>query len=63
MEDEDSLERTLREENTETSLPVLTIGSVRRLIDSDYRERCALRLLEVVLDLEAHMGRGRIYLP
>ncbi|NMG21812.1 DUF5615 family PIN-like protein [Brasilonema bromeliae] len=43
MKDEDSLEQVMREENSPTSLPVLTIGKVDRLYDPDYRERCANR--------------------
>jgi hypothetical protein len=35
------LEQTLREENTPTSLPILTIGSVNRLDEREYREECA----------------------
>jgi hypothetical protein len=63
MDDADSLEQTIRDENTVTSLPVLTIGSLDRIGDREYRERCALRLFEIVLDLDQHLGRGRIYLP
>jgi hypothetical protein len=41
MKGVDSLEQTLHEETTPTSLPVLTIGSVNRLIDSDlYPKPC-----------------------
>ena len=40
--EEDSLEQTLREENTATSLPVLTIGNAERMIERRYRERCAI---------------------
>src|SRR5262249_50300937 len=63
MEDEDSLERTIRDQNIPTSLPVLTIGRLDRISDREYRERCALRLFEVALDLDQYLGRGRIYLP
>lgn len=49
---EDSLEQTLREENTLSSLPVLTISRVDRLKERSYREHCAERLLEVLLDVE-----------
>jgi predicted nuclease of predicted toxin-antitoxin system len=47
MAEEDSLEQTIREENTPTSLPILTIGNVKRMIERDYRERCVEQLLEV----------------
>jgi hypothetical protein len=63
MKDETSLERTIREENRLNSLPVLTIGNIERLADLAYRERCADALVEISLDLENHLGRGRIYIP
>jgi hypothetical protein len=63
MDDVDSLEQTIHDENTVTSLPVLTIGSLDRIGDREYRERCAVRLFEIVLDLDQCLGRGRIYLP
>lgn len=60
---DDSLERTIREENTATSLPVLTIGNVEYLRDRLYRNACVERLLEIVLDLENYMGTARMYIP
>ena len=63
MEDDSSLEHTLREENLPTSLPVLTIGSVERLAETNYRKRCADMLVEIALDLQNHRGRGRVYIP
>ena len=63
MEDEDSLEQTMREENTETSLPVLTVGKVERLEERVYRERCAEKLLEIVLYLDNYLGTARIFIP
>lgn len=63
LKGEDSLEQTLREENTPDSLPVLTIGTASRLREADYRERCAERLVEIVLDLERYRGAGRIFIP
>jgi hypothetical protein len=59
----DSLERTLGEENTPTSLPVLTVGTPGRLKELNYRERCADRLMEIVLDLDTYRGVGRVYIP
>jgi hypothetical protein len=52
MQGEDSLEQTIREENTPVSLPVVTISDGRRMVEKTYRERCAVRLLEIVLDLD-----------
>jgi hypothetical protein len=63
MKDKDSLEQTLREENIASSLPVLTIGDVERLKERTYRERCAIRLVEIGLDLEKYLGMGRIFIP
>jgi hypothetical protein len=59
----DSLEQTLREEGTPASLPVITIGSSDRVIQRDYRERCARRLLELVLNIDRHLGAGRLFIP
>ena len=63
MKDKDSLERTIREEDQPGSLPVLTISNVDRMADLEYREQCADMLVEISLDLENHLGRGRIYIP
>jgi hypothetical protein len=59
----DSLEQTIRDENTPDSLPVITIGMVDRLVERAYREQCAERLVEIVLDIESYLGAGRIYIP
>ena len=63
MKGVDSLEQTIREESTLSALPVLTIGNVGRLDEREYRERCARRLVEVVLDLEYYLGAGRVFIP
>ncbi|MGD2183908.1 ACP S-malonyltransferase [Lusitaniella coriacea] len=63
MKGEDSLEQTIREENTPTSFPVVTIGKVNRLSNREYRERCATRLTEIILYPESSMGVGRIFIP
>jgi len=63
MKGQDSLEQTIREENTIVSLPVLTIGSLDRLKEKTYRERCADRLVEVVIYLENYLGTGRNFIP
>jgi hypothetical protein len=62
-DDDDALGRTLSQEGMPTSLPVVTIGQVDRLRERDYRQRCAFRLLEVLLELDTHLGAGRIYIP
>jgi hypothetical protein len=63
MDDEDSLALTLREESTPASLPVITVGNLDRLTERAYRQRCAERLAEVVLDLHRYLGTGRIFIP
>jgi hypothetical protein len=49
---QDSLKRTIQEENTSISLPVITVGNAGRLEERGYRSRCAERLIEIALDLE-----------
>ena len=64
MKGEDSLEQVLREENTPESFPVITIGDADRfLADRVYRNRCVDRILEILLDIEAWMGVGRLFVP
>jgi predicted nuclease of predicted toxin-antitoxin system len=63
MKGEDSLEQVMREENTENSFPVLTIGNLERLDETDYRERCVERLIEIVLDIDNYKGAGRLFIP
>lgn len=46
------------------SLPVITIGSLRRVkVDPDYCWRCAEDLVEIVLDLDNVRGVPRLYIP
>ena len=59
----DSLEKVIREENIATSFPVVTIGNKERLDEQGYRERCASRLVEILIDLDNYMGVGRLYIP
>ncbi|MBD2494080.1 DUF5615 family PIN-like protein [Nostoc sp. FACHB-280] len=63
MKGDDSLEQTIREENQPTSLPILTIGNPDRLDESNYRQKCATRLIEIVFDLENYLGVGRVFIP
>lgn len=60
---ENSLEQTIREEGTSTSLPVITIGSLERLIERNYREQCSARLAEIVLSIENYLGASRLFIP
>lgn len=59
----DSLEQTIREENTATSLPVLTIGKVDRLGEKTYRGQVVTRLVDIVSDLDTYLGVGRLFIP
>ena len=63
MRGPESLEQVIREENTPTSMPVITVGRVNRLDESTYRERCSRRLIEIALDLENFLGLGRVFVP
>ncbi|MBD2302025.1 MAG: ACP S-malonyltransferase [Nostoc sp. TH1S01] len=60
---EDSLEQTIREEGTLTTLPVITISSLDRLIEREYREQCSARIVEIVLDIENYLGVSRLFIP
>jgi predicted nuclease of predicted toxin-antitoxin system len=57
------LEQVMREENAEDSFPVLTIGSLDRLSEADYRERCVDRLIEIAVDIDQYKGVGRLFIP
>jgi hypothetical protein len=60
----EALEAVIEQENTPTSLPVLTIGAPPQSFSSRaYAERVVIRLLEVLLGLEQYHGTGRLYLP
>ncbi|MGE0086412.1 MAG: hypothetical protein AB7S75_18540 [Desulfococcaceae bacterium] len=64
MEDENSLEQTLREANTPASLPVITIGRQENITkDAEYRKRCAEKLLGIILYLDNYLGVGRVFIP
>ena len=62
-EGEDSLEQTIQNENTSSSLPVVTVSMVSRMEERAYREQCAERLVEIVLNIENYLGIGRVYIP
>lgn len=63
MGGEDSLEETIRDENEIDSLPVVTIANVDRMNERQYRELCAERLVDILLDLDNLLGVGRIFIP
>lgn len=60
----DSLEATIRAENSPDSLPVFTVANQEELLTSrDYLERVAARLMEYLIDIDQVRGTGRLYLP
>ena len=59
----DSLQQTIDDENTLASLPVINVGKAKRLVESDYRERCIARLLDIVLYPDTYLGTGRQFIP
>lgn len=63
MDDAESLEQTIREENHPAALPVVTIGNLDRMVERSYREACADRLIEIGMYLDNYRGVGRIYIP
>jgi hypothetical protein len=63
MKGDDSLEQTIREGVTADSLPIITIGSLDRIDESEYRQLCANRLVEIVVDLDCYLGYSRLFIP
>lgn len=60
----DSLEATIRDSSTPTSLPVLTLANADRIRESSgYAEQVVERLLVILMDLDNMRGTGRIWLP
>ena len=64
MESDDSLEATIRRHGAADSLPVFTVADALRMrSDSLYMERVAVKLIELLMDLDRYRGTGRVYLP
>jgi len=63
MKGEDSLEQVIQEECLPTSLPVVTLANVDRIIERGYREECVDRLIEIALYLENYLGVSRLFIP
>jgi hypothetical protein len=60
----DALEATIRDLNTPSSLPVLTIAEPELVLTSPaYAERVAIQVLEYLLDLDNFRGTGRLFVP
>ncbi len=53
----------MREENSSTSFPIVTIADPDRVNKYNYRERCVERLVEIVIDIQDYMGAGRLFIP
>jgi hypothetical protein len=62
-EDETSLQATMRRENTLTSWPIRTVSDKNALIQTDYRQRVAHQLAEILVDFENYLGAGRLFVP
>jgi hypothetical protein len=61
---QESLEATIRANNTPQSLPVFTIGDADNLlIENEYADRVIDRLFRYLLEIENIRGTGRLYLP
>ena len=59
-----SLEHVIHAFVKADSLPVITIGNLRRVMaDPDYCFQCAENLAEIVLDLDELRGTTRLYIP
>lgn len=63
MKGEDSLEQVIREECLPTSLPVITLANVDRIVEREYREECVDRLIEIALYLDNYLGVSRLFIP
>jgi hypothetical protein len=60
----DSLEATIREQNTSESLPVFTLGEADNLLtDDEYADRVIDRLYRYLFEIDNIRGTGRLYLP
>jgi hypothetical protein len=61
--DPDSLGIVIEEQNTDESLPVITVADPQRLADAGYRTQCLESMLEIVLDINNYLGTARIFIP
>jgi len=59
----ESLEHVIRYLLNSTSLPVLTIGNLKRVLpDPEYCTNCAERLADIISELDKYRGVTRLYL-
>jgi len=61
--EEHSLEQTIREENTIKSYPVLTVATLHRIGEHEYRKQCIERLIDIIVDIDNFLGTGRLFIP
>jgi hypothetical protein len=60
----DSLEQTIRSLNHLAALPVITLADLDRILhERRYAERDAVRILEIVLEIDQFRGAGRLFVP
>jgi hypothetical protein len=60
----ESLEQASRQLNQQDSIPVLTISDPNRvMIDREYAQRVASRILDYLHDIELVRGARRLYVP
>jgi hypothetical protein len=60
----DSLESTIRDLNSATTLPVITLANPKRIHrDRIYAHLVAEKTLEYLLDVNDFLGSGRLYVP
>ncbi len=63
-EGEDSLEATMRRLCRTDSLPVLTIADAERVLaDRQYAEEVALKVFDILLELDRVRGTRRLFIP
>jgi hypothetical protein len=64
LDSEDSLEATIRRNNTPASLPVFTNAAMHEFrTNSSYMERVVEALYDYLLRIDDVRGTGRLYLP
>lgn len=60
----DSFAAAIRDLNTPSSLPVLTISALKKFrSDRDYQERVIVSIYDYLLRLDEIRGSGRLFLP
>lgn len=60
----DSLAAMIATENSVDCLPAITVGDPEALrVSKEYAQRVAIRILEVLYDIENFRGSGRTYVP